>query len=44
MVRDTTISVDYSALISGWIGEYLMLYLAFGSTERLERELIGLEP
>ena len=44
MARDTTIGVESSALIPGWLGEYLMLYLAFGSAERLERELIGLEP
>lgn len=44
MVKDTTIGVESSAFISGWISENLMLYLAFGSAERLERKLIGLEP
>ncbi len=42
MSKDVAIDVQSSALTSGQVSENLMLYLAFGSAKRLERELIGL--
>ena len=42
MFKDAAIDVQSSILISGQVSGNLVLYLAFGSTERLERELIGL--
>ena len=42
MLKDTASDVQYSALTQRQVRGKLMLYLAFGSAERLERALIGL--